>query len=253
MRSFEQIQQEYFERNEQLAEGIRNADTTLDITPVTAATEEERKEYSPKELESLDMYATTHKNLIHMCTDEKYAEEKKLYKEVIENLTKMEHWFEALKKNAVLPSSQRAFQSVEFKTGLLKLSVSDAWRDFCKSNRTKDDVTLFREAVKTALDEAEPHINKNHDTSQELYYQFELCLKGFFESLIKLSNKIGKATGLSKGDTPEISTWVKPEKTTKVLFSEAMKNLGGFFTKKMPSAEDEDDKENRRDNSRDMN
>ncbi len=241
MGSFEQIRQKYVESNERLAEGIRNADTTSDITPVTAATKEEREQYSSEQLKLLDMYATTHKNLIHMYTDEKYVEERKLYEGVAKNLQEMMLWFTALEESTVLPSSKKGFRVAGESTRELSQQVADAWLTFAKSYRTQDDVEQFHKTVNNALERAKPNINKNHDTNQERYHKFELCLKGFFESLIKLSNKIGKATGFSKGETPEVSTWIKPQKTTQVLFSEAIMNLGSFFTKKMPDETASDD------------
>ncbi|MDF1645886.1 MAG: hypothetical protein P1U61_02740 [Legionellaceae bacterium] len=230
MRTHNELIRAYTDANEALYLSLSDAsDSAEHITPIAPATQEERASFNEVELSRLETYQNTHNNLISMQSDASLKAEAKAIAQIHHNLIKMSHWFKQLGGHAFLGRSQKGYGHAQGAVVSLDVGIMDAWHVFYASDRTEKDVRQFTHRVNGLLEDHKKVIHANHDTSQELYYQFELALKGFFEGLTHLVNIIGKKTGLSKGDIPEVSTWIKPEPTTKTLFSDSMAKLGGFF------------------------
>ncbi len=241
MRSFDEIKEAYEAANAKLAALIREPLSLEEIEAILPVTPEERAALTEDEQATIQLREGSYKNLMDAHQDEL------LFRQVTDHFNKIESWFEVLSEQT-FTFNQKGFVEARDAVEKLKREIQEERETYLQSGSTTEGLKKFNQNVGESLNKYTATIHANHDISHDMYRELQVFVKGLIESIENAFSVVSQKMGFSKGELPKVSSWIKPEETTRSLFSDSMVKLGRFFQPNVPGADrDDNDKDNDKD------
>ena len=149
-----------------------------------------------------------------------------LFQDVLYNLDEIEACFEVLSEQAITVN-QEGFEEAKAAAFELKEVIETHKIQYFDSGQKQEDFDAFKKAVEASVEENGKIIMANHDMAHDAYRGIQVAFKSLVANLQTFFTDVAEGMGYEKG--PDMSSWVKPEETTRSLYDQSIKHLVNFF------------------------